>query len=387
MKVLAIIVLFFVITSSPQGMKSKYLLIRLRENPGNPRNSNHPQAIGRSLFRSDKSGEQDGLRNEGKECWTTSCNGQGPCAFCGNGLCCMKNFHDTTKGCDGSIGGDGSHQCVGNDMITTTQPATSINGYSAATAVEWCIGNEDLDERNGCVSDAECLQYGRNICDTDPNCFGIAWYKKSGTTSAVKMCRSTAMGPKTDGWRTMMKRVKADYKFIGGCEKGEECFEGFVCGDTDNYAVCSHCSFDECNEHAMKNQSYAFAYKLKNTDMKKGWCRLCNDKEFSKFEKGKDEGHQGWGLYAKKENGIKENWPCGDAHECQCGLECKDKKENGYGTCKRNWSDDNCFWLGTSPFCNPAQCYESGSTQVDGNSYGDGVKCLTGSKRWCCRNC
>jgi hypothetical protein len=50
----------------------------------------------------------------------------------------------------------------------------------------------------------------------------------------------------------------------------------------------------------MKNQTYAFAYKQRNTDMKKGVCKLCNDKEFSKFERGKDDNHKGWGLYTSK---------------------------------------------------------------------------------------
>jgi hypothetical protein len=29
-----------------------------------------------------------------------------------------------------------------------------------------------------------------------------------------------------------------------------------------------------------------------------------------------------------------EHGPCGDSHECEGGFQCKDKKENGYGTCK-----------------------------------------------------
>ena len=77
-------------------------------------------------------------------------------------------------------------------------------GYGAASAVEWCVDNENVEGRNGCESDEECLQNGRNICDTDPNCFGIAWYTNL-VNQQLKICRSKAMGPKTDGWRTMTK--------------------------------------------------------------------------------------------------------------------------------------------------------------------------------------
>ena len=78
-------------------------------------------------------------------------------------------------------------------------------GYVAATEVEWCVHNKDIGRRNGCASDKECLNNGRSICDTDPNCFGIAWHKKLKAQS-LKICTSTAMGPKTDGWRTIMKQ-------------------------------------------------------------------------------------------------------------------------------------------------------------------------------------
>jgi hypothetical protein len=45
---------------------------------------------------------------------------------------------------------------------------------------------------------------------------------------------------------------------------------------------------------------------------------------------------------------------------------------------------DQCWWKGTSPFCSPDEC-ENGSTQVEENKFGDGEKCLEGSKRKCCR--
>ena len=72
-------------------------------------------------------------------------------------------------------------------------------------ARKWCVDNENIPGRNDCESDEECLQNGRTICDTDPNCFGIAWYKNYLPTQ-LRICRSNEMGPKTNGWRTMMKQ-------------------------------------------------------------------------------------------------------------------------------------------------------------------------------------
>ena len=67
------------------------------------------------------------------------------------------------------------------------------------------MDNEDIDIRNGCASDEECLKHGRTLCDTDPNCYGIAWLKTL-LTQPLKICRSRKMEIKTDGWRTMMKQ-------------------------------------------------------------------------------------------------------------------------------------------------------------------------------------
>ena len=78
-------------------------------------------------------------------------------------------------------------------------------GYDDATAAELCVDNEDVDIRKGCLSDDECLTNGKTICDTDPKCFGIAWYQPR-MAQRLKICRSTRMKPKYDGWRTLMKQ-------------------------------------------------------------------------------------------------------------------------------------------------------------------------------------
>ena len=56
---------------------------------------------------------QGDLLNEGQECLNQCNQIQGPCNYCGSGLCCRKGWHDTSNGCNGNIGGDGSHTCAG----------------------------------------------------------------------------------------------------------------------------------------------------------------------------------------------------------------------------------------------------------------------------------
>ena len=59
------------------------------------------------------------LLNEGKECRVAgSCLLHGPCAYCGSGLCCKKNYpfcQDCTgRGCDGKMGNALYHVCSAN---------------------------------------------------------------------------------------------------------------------------------------------------------------------------------------------------------------------------------------------------------------------------------
>ena len=77
-------------------------------------------------------------------------------------------------------------------------------GYDEVLTLQWCKDNKDIDGREGCMSDAECLQNAKSQCDTDPNCFGVSWLSAH-LGQALKICLSKQMVPKTDGWRTMMK--------------------------------------------------------------------------------------------------------------------------------------------------------------------------------------
>eukprot|EP01052_Picozoa_sp_SAG31_P005632 SAG31_NODE_250_length_19098_cov_4.337123_2_plen_1162_part_00 len=55
----------------------------------------------------------DDIVHEGEDCWDECNNQQGPCGWCGSGICCRFGWHDTSGGCDGTIGFDGlGHVCA-----------------------------------------------------------------------------------------------------------------------------------------------------------------------------------------------------------------------------------------------------------------------------------
>ena len=77
---------------------------------------------------------------------------------------------------------------------------------SSALLDMWCKHNDDVEGRNGCMNDKQCLDNARDQCDKNPDCYGVSWYtKKTIKEQDLKLCLSREMEPKTDGWRTMMK--------------------------------------------------------------------------------------------------------------------------------------------------------------------------------------
>ena len=68
----------------------------------------------------------------------------------------------------------------------------------------WCKLNKDIEGRNGCMSDKQCLDNARGQCDKNPDCYGVSWYPKI-MDQELKRCLSRDIEPKSDGWHTMMK--------------------------------------------------------------------------------------------------------------------------------------------------------------------------------------
>ena len=68
-----------------------------------------------------------GLNNSGKDCWTNCQDQQGPCSWCGTGLCCRYGWPDQSNGCAGlGINGLG-HVCV--SALTTTGRCECTSGW------------------------------------------------------------------------------------------------------------------------------------------------------------------------------------------------------------------------------------------------------------------
>jgi len=61
-----------------------------------------------------------GVLNEGKDCWEGCQAKQGPCEWCGTGMCCRKG----SNGCDGSLGVEGKrHVCTPSPAEPDAPPA------------------------------------------------------------------------------------------------------------------------------------------------------------------------------------------------------------------------------------------------------------------------
>ena len=80
------------------------------------------------------------LRNAGKDCWRGCGRQQGPCDWCGSGFCCRKGWWDKRNGCDGSIGEDGKgHVCAPG--MTLTPKIQSLIFIKRNKDIIWNIGN------------------------------------------------------------------------------------------------------------------------------------------------------------------------------------------------------------------------------------------------------
>merc|ERR1712136_548000 len=87
--------------------------------------------------------------------------------------------------------------------IEHAEPPKQVE-YDESLTTKWCKLNKDVEGRNGCMDDKQCLDNARGQCDKDPDCYGVSWYPNK-IGQKIKLCLSRDMAPKRDGWRTMMK--------------------------------------------------------------------------------------------------------------------------------------------------------------------------------------
>jgi len=100
-----------------------------------------------------------GLKNSGKQCWTQCNKQQGQCGYCGTGLCCRKSWDDRSRGCDGSIGGDGEHICVSSGLYEIVSNGNCRNGYSPLSSETECKALAGQ-----VVSNIKVDKFGKSYC-------------------------------------------------------------------------------------------------------------------------------------------------------------------------------------------------------------------------------
>ena len=79
-----------------------------------------------------------------------------------------------------------------------------MRAYDDPLTTKWCKHNKDVDGRNGCNDDYQCLLNARDLCDNDPYCHGVSWYPND-IQKKLKICLTRELEPKNDGWHTRMK--------------------------------------------------------------------------------------------------------------------------------------------------------------------------------------
>ena len=85
-----------------------------------------------------------------------------------------------------------------------------MQSYDDPLTTKWCKRNKDIDGRNGCNDDYQCLLVAQDVCDNDPYCHGISW-NANDITKKLKICLSRELEPKNDGWHTRMKSESGNH--------------------------------------------------------------------------------------------------------------------------------------------------------------------------------
>jgi len=101
------------------------------------------------------------VQNLDAECWQPCTKTQGPCDFCGSGLCCRHGWHVYDGGCNGHMGIPGAkHVCVpqpGCSVITNKRTcAVERRGECMWTDVGVCVDFDAKPNPQGC----QCTSYG-----------------------------------------------------------------------------------------------------------------------------------------------------------------------------------------------------------------------------------
>lgn len=100
-----------------------------------------------------------GVQHAGEDCWG-GCNAkQGPCGWCGTGMCCRNGWGDKSNGCDGRLGIPGKgHVCVSRRPEPVTNTAAMCCGKTDTT---WT--KDSLGQLSKTVDTSECNFKDNNV--------------------------------------------------------------------------------------------------------------------------------------------------------------------------------------------------------------------------------
>ena len=77
--------------------------------------------------------------------------------------------------------------------------------YTHADTNTLCKNGKDINGRNGCKTDLNCLENAKKSCNEDRECVGIAWNeRKDKEEQPLQLCHSRD-SETNYGWRTMWR--------------------------------------------------------------------------------------------------------------------------------------------------------------------------------------
>jgi hypothetical protein len=150
------------------------------------------------------------VANSGHDCWTQCNSKQGPCAFCGSGLCCRKGWtQDYSGGCDGTVGVAGrGHVCSAASTAGCSWESHSnkfSTGFANGDSIEYTLGKAktrclalgDKCKAITCSKGGTCTVRGSTKLGNSP----------SGETTYVPDCSSKPgrCGAPDVNWATVTK--------------------------------------------------------------------------------------------------------------------------------------------------------------------------------------
>jgi len=177
------------------------------------------------------------LQNPGDDCWDGCNHQQGPCSWCGTGMCCRHNWHNTSNGCSGALGIPGrGHVCVNADgsLNSTVDGGGFVCAACEAAKYKATVGSSLCWQ---CPPGKYSATIGQSMCIDCP----AHAYSPSGSGLLTNCtCNKGYTGP--DGV-TCSACIAGTYKDVNGSVPCTLCAKGKYSTETGEMleSTCSQC--------------------------------------------------------------------------------------------------------------------------------------------------